>query len=165
MVLSEYWKRLEKKFWKRLFSQFPKIVENYKNLFSPAISNIVKEPLLVQEQTTPQQKALDLSFNLTPWKWAWHHQEGATPSRREKHRSAWGKKSCFTARGSDSLMIVPRPLSGCQIKAEIKGFLLRYCLFQYKHWFFPNFDLNHFPDSAFTPCRKIWLLKLKIQEP
>ena len=50
-------------------------------------------------------------------------------------------------------MIVPRPLSGCQIKAEIKGFLLRYCLFQYKHWFFPNFDLNHFPDSAFTPCR------------
>ena len=28
--------------------------------------NILKEPLLVQKQTIPQQKALDLSFNLTP---------------------------------------------------------------------------------------------------
>ena len=61
------------------------MVKNYKNLFSPAISIIVKEPLLVQKQTTPQQKALDLSFNLTPWKWAWHHQEGATPPCRKKH--------------------------------------------------------------------------------
>ena len=34
----------------------------------------------------------------------------------------------FTARGRDGLLIMPRPLSGWQIKAEIKGFLLRYCL-------------------------------------
>ena len=47
--------------------------------------NILKEPLLVQKQTIPQQKALDFSFNLAPWKWAWHDQDGATPSRREKH--------------------------------------------------------------------------------
>ena len=45
----------------------------------------MKKPLLVQKQTTPQQKALDLSFNLTPWKWAWHYQEGATPIWRKKH--------------------------------------------------------------------------------
>ena len=45
----------------------------------------MKEPLLVAKQTIPQQKALDLSFNLAPWKWAWHYQEAATPSRREKH--------------------------------------------------------------------------------
>ena len=85
MVLSQYWKRLEKKFQKRLFPRFPKIDENYKNLFSPAFFNMLKEPLLVQKQTIHQQKALDLSFNLTPWKWAWHYQEGATPPRREKH--------------------------------------------------------------------------------
>ena len=35
----------------------------------------MKEPLLVQKQTIPQQKALDLSFNLAP----------VTPSRHEKH--------------------------------------------------------------------------------
>ena len=31
-----------------------------------AFFNILKEPLLVQKQTTHQQKALDFSFNLTP---------------------------------------------------------------------------------------------------
>ena len=49
-------------------------------------------------------------------------------------------------------MIMPRPLSGCQIKAKIKGFLLRYRLFQYKHWFLPIFELKDFPELTFTPC-------------
>ena len=31
-----------------------------------AFFNILKNPLLVQKQTIPQHKALDLSFNLTP---------------------------------------------------------------------------------------------------
>ena len=53
--------------------------------FPPAFFNILKELLLIQKQTIHQQKALDLSFNLKPQKWAWHYQEGATPSRREKH--------------------------------------------------------------------------------
>ena len=35
---------------------------------------------------------------------------------------------------------MPRPLSGCQIKAEIKGFLLMYHLFLYKQWFFHNIE-------------------------
>ena len=120
---------------------------------------IVKEPLLVLKQTIPQQKALDLSFNLAPWKWAWHYHEAATPSRREKHRCAWGKKSYFRAGGSSSLMIMPRPHSGCQIKAEIKGFLLRHYLFQCKHWFLPNFELKDFSDLPFTQCRRAkWFL-------
>ena len=85
MVLSEYWKPLEKIFRKRLFPRFLKNDEIYKNIFSPAFSNILKEPLLVQKQTLHQQKALDISFNLAPWKWAWHYQEGATPPRREKN--------------------------------------------------------------------------------
>ena len=89
-----------------------------------AFFNIPKEPLLVQKQTTPQQKTIDLSFNFTPLKWAWHHQEGATPPRREKHRSAGGKKSSFTASHRHAPLIMPRPLSGCHFKAEIKGFLL-----------------------------------------
>ena len=33
---------------------------------NPTNFKIVKEPLLVLKQTTPQQKALDLSFNLAP---------------------------------------------------------------------------------------------------
>ena len=41
---------------------------------------IWKKPLLVKEQTIPQQKALDLSFNLAPLKWAWHYYEAVTPS-------------------------------------------------------------------------------------
>ena len=41
--------------------------------------------MLVLKQTIHQQKALDLSFNLAPYKWAWHYQEGATPARSEKH--------------------------------------------------------------------------------
>jgi hypothetical protein len=45
----------------------------------------MKEPLLVQKQTIHQRKDLDLSFNLTSQKWAWHYQEGVTPTRREKH--------------------------------------------------------------------------------
>ena len=52
-------------------------------------------------------------------------------------------------------MIMPRPLSGCQIKAEIKGFLLRHRLLFYQQWFLPNFDLKRFPDSPFTPCNLV----------
>ena len=119
---------------------------------NPTNFKIVKEPLLVQKQTIPQQKALDLSFNLAPWKWAWHYHEAATPSRREKHRCAWGKKRSFAASHLHALLIMPHPLLGCQIKAEIKGFLLRYRLFQYKHWFLPIFELKDFSELTFTPC-------------
>ena len=54
--------------------------------FPPAFFNILKEPLLVEKQTIHQQKALDLSFNLTSQKWAWHYQEGVTPPCRKKAR-------------------------------------------------------------------------------
>jgi hypothetical protein len=94
---------------------------------------ILKEPLLVQKQTIHQQKALDLSFLETENLRAWYYQEDATPARREKHRWAWGKKSSFTASHRHALLIMPRPFSGCHMKAEIKGFLLVYRLFQYKH--------------------------------
>ena len=66
----------------RLFLQVLKMTK-IQNIFSPAFFNILKELYVVQKQTIHQQKALDLSFNLKPWKWAWHYQEGATPSRRE----------------------------------------------------------------------------------
>ena len=36
--------------------------KNYKNIFPPDFFNILKEPLLVQKQKIPQQKALDLSY-------------------------------------------------------------------------------------------------------
>jgi hypothetical protein len=46
----------------------------------------------------------------------------------------------FAAGGRDALLIMPRPLSGCQNKAEIKGFLLRYRLFLCYPWFFQNIE-------------------------
>ena len=65
-------------------------------------------------------------------------------------------KYAFTARGRGILLIMPRPLLGCQIKAEIKGFLLMYRLFRYYLWFFQNieegwrkniFNFRHFEKS------------------
>mgnify|MGYP007048741173 CR=1 FL=1 len=82
----------------------------------------------------------------------WHYHEAVTPSGREKHRCARGKKSFSTARGRDSSMVMPHPLLGWQMKAEIKGFLLRYRLLQYKHWFSPIFELKDFPEYTVTPC-------------
>ena len=46
----------------------------------------------------------------------------------------------FAARGRGALLMMPRPLSGCQIKVEIKGFQLMYCLFLYYLWFFQNIE-------------------------
>ena len=129
----------------------------------------MREPLIVQKQVIHQQKALDLSFNLAHQKWAWLYQEGATPSRREKHRSAWGKKSSFTATHLHALLIMPRPLSRCQIKAEIKDFLLKYHLFQYKQWFFQILNSNIFRIRLLHPVlhffqihnyKKIFVLSL-----
>ena len=59
--------------------------QNYKKYFLQRFSNFLKEWLLVQKQTIHQQKSLDFSFHLPPWKWAWHYQEAARPSRRKKH--------------------------------------------------------------------------------
>ena len=119
--------------------------------FPPVSFNILKETMLVQKQLIHQKKALDLSFNFAPWNWAWHYQKCATASHRKKHRFAWGKKSYSRTGERGSLMVMPYPLLGCQIKAEIKDFLLKYCLFQYKYWFFPNFELKDFPEYTFTP--------------
>ena len=58
----------------------------------------------------------------------------------------------FVARGRDSSMVMPHPLLGWQIKAEIKDFLLRYPLLQYKYCFPPIFELKDFPEYTFTPC-------------
>ena len=46
----------------RLFPQFLKMTKIW-NIFSLAIFNILKEPLLVQKQTMHQQKAHDLSYS------------------------------------------------------------------------------------------------------
>ena len=130
MVLSEYWKRLEEVFWKRLFPRFPKNYEIYKK--KPlALFNILKEPLLVQKQTIPQQKALDLNFNLAPWKWAWHHNYAATLSSNKITFFTPDAHMLFAASRCGALLRMPQPFSVCQIKAEIKGFLLRYRLLLY----------------------------------
>ena len=96
---------------------------------NPSNFKILTEPLLVQKQTIHQQKALDLSFNLAPWKWAWHYQEGVMPSCPKITFFTPRAPMLFAARGRGVLLIMPRPFLECQIKAEIQGFLLMYCLF------------------------------------
>ena len=120
---------------------------------NPAVFNILKEPLLIQKQTLHQQKALDLSFNLTPWKRAWNYHEGVTMTCRKRTFFTSRAPMLFAARGRGALLIMPCPLLGSQIKAEIKGFLLRYRLLQctmlgmgmqskiFWHWFF-NFNVT-----------------------
>ena len=62
----------------------------------------------------------------------------------------------FAASGRGAFLMMPPPQTFCFQKAEIKGFLLMYRLFQYKHWFFPNFELKDFPEYTFTPCKRAW---------
>ena len=52
-------------------------------------------------------------------------------------------------------MIMPRPLSGCQIKAEIQGFLLMYRLFQYQQWFFQDIERRWIPEMTSAPCTSL----------
>ena len=65
MVLSEYLKGWRKFFEKNYFRDFQKNDEIYKNKNPLAFFIIPKEQLPLQKQTTPQKKALDLSFHLT----------------------------------------------------------------------------------------------------
>ena len=46
----------------------------------------------------------------------------------------------FAAGGRGGLLVKPCPLLRSQIKAEIKGFLLMYCLFLYYLWFIQNIE-------------------------
>ena len=62
MVLSEYWKRLEENFRNKINSSFSQNDKNYENIFPPTFFNILKEPLVIQNQTIHQQKAWDLSY-------------------------------------------------------------------------------------------------------
>ena len=103
-------------------------------------AKILKEPLVLLKQTIHQQKVLDLSFNLAPWKWAWHYHEAVTPSCPKITFFTPRGPMLFAARGRGALLIMPRPLLGCQIKAEIKGFLLMYRLFLYYQWFSQNIE-------------------------
>ena len=127
----------ESKFFLKSYSYSTGCDSHFRN---PVVFNILKEPLLVQKQTLHQQKVLDLSFNLAPWKWAWHCHEAATPSCPKITFFTSRAPMLFAARGRDALLIMPRPLSGCQIKAEIKGFLLMYHLFLYYQWFSQNIE-------------------------
>ena len=46
----------------------------------------------------------------------------------------------FAAREHGALLMMPRPVLGFQIKAEIQGFLMMYRLFLYYQWFFQNIE-------------------------
>ena len=88
---------------------------------NPAPFNILKKPLLVLKQTIHQQKALYFSFNLAPWKWAWHYHEAATPSCPQITFFTPRSPMLFAAGGRGALLVVPRPVSGCQIQSWYPG--------------------------------------------
>ena len=62
MVLSEYLKRLEENFGNQIIFAISQNDKNYRNIFSPAFFNILKEPLIVQKQKIHQRKAHDLRY-------------------------------------------------------------------------------------------------------
>ena len=82
---------------------------------------IWKKPMLVQKQKIHQQKALDYSLNLTPWKWVWHYHEAATRSRRRTTFFTLRGTMLFAARGRGALLIKPSPLSVSQTKSWNQG--------------------------------------------
>ena len=160
MVLSEYWKKLEENFRKRWFPRFPKNDENLKK--NPlALFNILKEPLLVQKQTIHQLKALDLSFNLTSQKWAWHYQEGATPTGREKH-------ILLNFMGSEGFWLLAfydlcrkhfwrySQFQGVILKLNTRAFFWGIVCFSTGSISIMNINLNIFPDFAYPPCSMYW---------
>ena len=71
-----------------------------------------------------------LSFTLTPWKWAWHYQE------RPPAPNVFYPICTFTFRGP--LLIMPRPLSGCQTKLWSRTFCWCIVCFCTTKWFFQN---------------------------
>ena len=77
----------------------------------------------------------------------WHPKNGRgiimrlpRPHRRQELKNTPRGPILFAASGRDALLMMPRPFLGCQIKAEIKGFLLMYRLFLYQQWFFQNIE-------------------------
>ena len=71
----------------------------------------------------------------------------------------------FAAGGRGPLLMMPHPLSGCQIKAEIQGFLLMYCLFLYQQWFFQNVEKGwrkSFEKDYFSDFLKMMKFQKKI---
>jgi hypothetical protein len=70
----------------------------------------------------------------------WHYHEAVTPSCPKITFFTPRPPMLFAASKRGALLIMPRPLLGCQIKAVIKGFLLRYRLFLYYQWFFQNIE-------------------------
>jgi hypothetical protein len=70
----------------------------------------------------------------------WHHQEGVTMTCPRRTFFTSRAPMLFATRRRGALLIKPRPLLGCQIKAYIKGFLLTYRLFLYYQWFFQNIE-------------------------
>jgi hypothetical protein len=118
----------------------------------------MKESLLLQKQTIPQKKALDLSFLQMEFLRAWHDQEGATPPCRDKHRSAWGKKVILGQEGVVAPWYCHTHFEGVILKLNIRAFFLDIVCFSASYTSTIDINLNLFPDIAFTPCRFLFFV-------
>ena len=87
-------------------------------------------------------------------------QEVKNPFRAHKIQ----QNMLFEVSKRGSVLMMPRPLLGCQIKNEIQGFLLMYRLFLYYQWFFQNIEKGWrkiFEKDYFRDFLKMMKLKKK----
>ena len=157
MVLSQYWKRLEENFRKRLFPRFPKNDEISKKKSSSLFQFSERTIASTQtNDTSAESPGSQLSFATlkvgVAVPWSCH----ALSPRKAYFVEFYGRGMGFWLLAFYEMcrthFFKLQSLSRGQIKAEIKGFLLMYRLFQYKHWFLPNCELKDFPELTFTPC-------------
>ena len=83
---------------------------------------IVKEPLLLRKQTLHQQKVLDFSFHLAPWKEAWHYQEGLTMTCRTRTFLPHAHLCFSRRRGVAPFWYIHAHFQGAKLKLRSRAF-------------------------------------------
>ena len=131
MFLSEYWKRLEEIFFIIFYICRNRGNNLFSKIFLQPFSIFWKNHKEYRNKRYISGKPLISAL-------FWHPEKGRgstrKPSRPLAVKSMGAREGfltlCLLWHGH-ALMIMPRPLSGCQNKAYIKSFLLKYCLFLY----------------------------------
>ena len=129
-----------------IFFVFPSVLQSVKGESGKSLSSkfgqnqclyynkqyISKKPWISALIWHPESACI---FKIDFWR---GHRRHEVKNRPRAHKIQ--QNMLFAAGGRGGLLVKPRPLSGSQIKAEIKGFLLMYRLFLYYLWFFQNIE-------------------------
>ena len=129
-----------------IFFVFPSVLQSVKGESGKSLSSkfgqnqclyynkqyISKKPWISALIWHPESACI---FKIDFWR---GHRRHEVKNRPRAHKIQ--QNMLFAAGGRGGLLVKPCPLSGSQIKAEIKGFLLMYRLFLYYLWFFQNIE-------------------------